>query len=600
MSAWLIDTVLYTGLLIGLVLVLRRPAGKYFGPQLAYALWALPFLRLLLPPIVLPASLAPEAAPLPAMAPVEWTPAPADAVEPSMLDTTPVTVAAAPPPPAWEWSDLIAPAASVWAGVALAFLIWRVVTYQRMRRELLTGARPVGEIGKVRLVETPALAAPVAFGVLDKVIALPPRFMAQPDIAARDLAIAHELAHHQGHDLLANFGAQALLALHWCNPIAWYGWRAMRRDQEAACDARVLAGRSREDVLRYAKLIAGVATGPRLALAAPMACPVLGERSIVHRLRSLSMSETSRRRRWFGRSMIAAGALALPLTASISYSVASAQEPEPVEPTPPVAAVQPVAPVAPPEAIDPDDHFGPHFVVRRVGPDGKHTVREFSWNMPQPPQGRVRGPQPPQFHFDGDWNSEEFQQRMEQVQDQMEQFREKWGEQYGEQWEQWAENYAEQWEQWGEQHAAQAEALAERHREHGERQRELALERAEQARERGEQQREQALERAEQTRELAEQARAAALASVQVAVAAPVVVRTCDESDRGRGATTSDGRTRIDLCGIKVRSMVMARSSLRDARNAIANNQDISDSVRRDVLDDLDEEIERLEHDSDD
>ena len=49
MSAWLVDTVLYTGLLIGLVLALRRPVGRFFGPQLAYALWALPFLRLLLP-----------------------------------------------------------------------------------------------------------------------------------------------------------------------------------------------------------------------------------------------------------------------------------------------------------------------------------------------------------------------------------------------------------------------------------------------------------------------------------------------------------------------------------------------------------------------
>ena len=55
------------------------------------------------------------------------------------------------------------------------------------------------------------VAAPVAFGVLDKVIALPPLFMAQPDIVARDLAIEHEVAHHRGNDLLANFAAQALL-----------------------------------------------------------------------------------------------------------------------------------------------------------------------------------------------------------------------------------------------------------------------------------------------------------------------------------------------------------------------------------------------------
>src|SRR5690606_8523866 len=151
----------------------------------------------------------------------------------------------------------------VWLGVALAFLAWRIVTYRRMRRELLAAARPVGEAGKVRLVETPAVAAPVAFGVLDKVIALPPQFMAQRDRLARDLAIEHELAHHRGYDLLANFAAQVLLALHWFNPLAWLGWRAMRRDQEAACDARVLAGRDRAERACYAALIAAAAAGRR-------------------------------------------------------------------------------------------------------------------------------------------------------------------------------------------------------------------------------------------------------------------------------------------------------------------------------------------------
>ena len=95
MSAWLIDTLLYTGLLIALVLVLRRPVGKFFGPQLAYGLWALPFLRLLLPPIVLPASLAPE--PAPAMPAAEWVPMAMDAP----VETTAAPIVFDPAPPQW-------------------------------------------------------------------------------------------------------------------------------------------------------------------------------------------------------------------------------------------------------------------------------------------------------------------------------------------------------------------------------------------------------------------------------------------------------------------------------------------------------------------
>jgi beta-lactamase regulating signal transducer with metallopeptidase domain len=324
MSTWLIDTALYTALLIALVLVLRRPVSRHFGPGMAYALWALPLLRLLLPPLVLPASFAP--APEPAS---------------GALDASTVALLAraealnASTAPAWTWSDLVLP---LWLGTAALFLGWRMWNYRRMRREVLANAIPVGEAGKVRLVETPAVASPIAFGVFDKVVALPPRFMAMEDRAARDLAIAHELAHHQGHDIAANFAAQPLLALHWFNPLAWLGWQAMRRDQEAACDARVMAGRDRAERAAYANLLAGFAAGPRLTLAAPMACPILGEKSIIHRLRSLSMSDISRGRRMLGRLLFGAAAVAVPLTASVSYAQADQSTVEEVDVAPSVAA----------------------------------------------------------------------------------------------------------------------------------------------------------------------------------------------------------------------------------------------------------------------
>jgi beta-lactamase regulating signal transducer with metallopeptidase domain len=584
MIAWLIDTLLYSGLLIGLVLVLRRPVGRFFGPQLAYGLWALPFLRLLLPPIVLPASFAPEptAEIVPAAAPAATkvvltiVEVPADI---PAFDTMPAA-APAPLPPAWEWSDLLAPALSVWAGVALAFLAWRVVTYHQMRRELLAGARPVGEIGKVRLVETPALAAPVAFGVFDKVIGLPPLFMAQHDTVARDLAIEHELAHHRGGDLLANFAAQALLALHWFNPLAWYGWRAMRRDQEAACDARVLAGRGREDRIRYAKLIAGVATGPRLALAAPMACPVLGERSIVHRLRSLSMSETSRRRRWFGRTLVGASALALPLTASISYAASAAQEPAPPAP---LAAVDPDAPEAAeaPEAPDAsrDRRFG--TIIMRRGPNGEPVVERFGV-APHPMPRAVPMPAMPQFHFEGNWDSPEFRQRMEEFQRQMQ----AWGDEHGQEWAQWAEQQGQHWQQWTEQHREQLEAQAER-------QRELAERLAERQREKGEQRAARAAERAGRA---AEQRGTWAMAWNGPHPATAAIV-DCDDDDGPNVVTSEDGNNRIVICNRMVQRNVF--NSLRSAREQIASNRQISAEVRNEILEHLDEEIERIEREDD-
>ncbi len=59
MTQWLFDTFDWTSALIAAVLILRRPVARHFGPQVAYALWSLPLLRLLMPPLVLPASFRP-------------------------------------------------------------------------------------------------------------------------------------------------------------------------------------------------------------------------------------------------------------------------------------------------------------------------------------------------------------------------------------------------------------------------------------------------------------------------------------------------------------------------------------------------------------
>lgn len=344
MSAFLFDTLLWTGVLIAAVLLVRRPVARTLGSRAAYALWALPMLRLLLPPLVLPAWMAPTA-PVEAdllAVPVE---AATTLAEPAMPVAEPV---AAMPLIALETLLL-----TIWLAGAAIFLVRRYSLYFRMRRELLARARPVGETRDVRLVETPDTDGPVAFGVIDKVVALPEGFMAAQDRTARDMAISHELAHHRGRDLLCNMIVQPLFAVHWFNPLSVMGWNALRRDQEAACDARVIASCPHEGRAAYAAVIARFATSspraPRLVLAAPMACPVLGDRSIIHRLKALAMNDISERRRWAGRLALGATALALPLTASVSYAQVDppAAPPAPEVPAAAEAPIPPVPPAAP-------------------------------------------------------------------------------------------------------------------------------------------------------------------------------------------------------------------------------------------------------------
>ena len=414
MSAVLIETLVWTGGLIAAVLVLRRPVSRHFGPEAAYVLWALPLVRLVLPPLTLPAWMAPQGA---AAVASEGTlpaasPAPVDA---ALLAHAPLAEPAAGAGQAGF--DLLAFLAAlplaeillaVWLVGALVSLGLRFAAYFSLRDMLLAEGREVGRapcfLGKIRLVETPATVAPLAMGVLDPVIALPPGFMALPDRPARDLALAHELAHHRGGDLLVNVLVQPLFALHWWNPLGRYGWLALRRDQEAACDARVMAERDSAERAAYAALIARFAAAPgaahHAALTAPMACPVLGEKSIIHRLRSLNMSRLSPRRRWAGRALLGAGLLALPLTASISYAATEpatdAQVSEP--PAPPALPAAPDGPDAPPAPGEPrvvviekriKHDGGEEEVVEHVirGGDGNEKIRIMMRDLSGGPGG---------------------------------------------------------------------------------------------------------------------------------------------------------------------------------------------------------------------
>ena len=50
MQAWG-DTMVATALLVLAVLLIRKPFARHFGPGLTYALWLVPALRLVLPPL---------------------------------------------------------------------------------------------------------------------------------------------------------------------------------------------------------------------------------------------------------------------------------------------------------------------------------------------------------------------------------------------------------------------------------------------------------------------------------------------------------------------------------------------------------------------
>jgi bla regulator protein BlaR1 len=298
MSVWAAETLIATTLLMALVMMVRRPVARWLGAGAAYMLWALPLARMALP------ALPNDVDPSPLHVAVD------QAGLPALLAVAPATAAAPVADAAMPWLEI---AITLWLMGLIGFLAVQAGGYVRFRRHMLDGATDLGHEGRIRLITSPHASGPLAFGVLRPFIVLPADFALRYDPQEQDMAIAHERAHHERGDLAANMIALLLLAVHWCNPVAWIAYRAYRADQETACDARVLSLYGRDQAHAYGRAILKAAGGRQFA----GACHLTRITALKGRLKMLSNHDMSLRRISWGMAAVAlVTATGLALTAS--------------------------------------------------------------------------------------------------------------------------------------------------------------------------------------------------------------------------------------------------------------------------------------------
>jgi bla regulator protein blaR1 len=341
MGAWLFDTIMVTTLLMVAVLMVRRTVAENFGPGVAYALWLIPAARVLMPTLEGPA-----------VATLESNFAVHDTVRDAVLTgiSAPQSVAATTSHMAALPSvDYVALGVTLWLGGAVLLFIVQMIRYATMRDDLLSEATDIAYVDGIRIVASDQVAGPLAFGLFKRTIAVPVNFFKTFSPAERELALAHEMAHHKSGDLFANLAAYTVLCLLWFNPIAWMSWSAFRFDQEAACDARVLAGKDSSQREIYGRALARTAFDGVPTFATALNSP----KTVIERLRRLTMNDASKTRRSIGKvGILTAAAIILPLTATIVPAIRAqeaqvAGEAEPVAPTAPAAPAEPAAPAPP-------------------------------------------------------------------------------------------------------------------------------------------------------------------------------------------------------------------------------------------------------------
>jgi len=187
---------LAASLAILLVFLARGSVRRWFGAQLAYASW-------ILVPIAAAGSLTPL-----------------DVSARPLVSARAISLAAK----AWLSAGPDAILAGLWLiGVAagLAWVVWSQYRYARAARG--------------------GLAGPAVFGVIAPRLVVPDDYAERFTPEQRRLIRAHERAHMDRLDPRYNAVAVLMQCLGWFNPLLHLAARAMRLDQELACDATVVA-----------------------------------------------------------------------------------------------------------------------------------------------------------------------------------------------------------------------------------------------------------------------------------------------------------------------------------------------------------------------
>ena len=354
-SAWLVEALIGASLLMLLVLAVRRPVARLWGAHFAYALWALPALRMVMPAIPGWQSLyVPVAAAQPDGDMTLALMPPADAA----AYAQPVPIPAEPGLMV-DWPALLL---ALWAAGALAFLAVQWGRHARFIGRAVREGEYLARTGGVEVIMSAQVPGPMAAGIFRRRVLLPADFTGRYSPAERRLALLHEGAHHDRLDLFANLAGLVVLAAHWWNPIAHAAWRAFRSDQELACDATVLAGSDGDTRAAYAGALLKSA-----CVATPIAaCAMNHKRQLKERIAMMKDRKFGLTRRLVGGLTLAG------LAAGGLIATASGAQPAPPAPPAPPAAPAVAAPAVPPAPpAPPAAPKAPHVMIFSHKADAK-------------------------------------------------------------------------------------------------------------------------------------------------------------------------------------------------------------------------------------
>lgn len=319
-------------ILLGLWLLPKL--SRRYTPKLAYFVWLLLAVRLLIPwNLTLPAETAPIHLDFPQETMVQWVPvefsgngsdaAAIGGTTPAVLTETEKTPQEAPSITPME--ALLA----IWlAGGVVSLLRTAEATLQMQRLLKRWEKEPSAETaafyaeiaGEKRppLAVCPALETPMAVGLFYTKIYLPHEEYSPQEM---EMVFRHELIHWRRNDLWYKFLLLLARSIHWFNPLVWLLAKRANRDLEISCDGEAVQGKDGAYRKAYSLMILQEAERSLQKQAALTTCFTDGKKALQERLVEILNGEKRKR----GMALVAM-TLVLVLTCGCFVSYGGTEE----------------------------------------------------------------------------------------------------------------------------------------------------------------------------------------------------------------------------------------------------------------------------------
>lgn len=220
-------------LIVMLIRIVLRKAPKIYS----YALWAVVFFRLVCPfTVQLPVSAVPVQ-PRAISQNIVYSGSPSIQSGVPVVDDTINTVIERSLPPVNPANSVnpvqivLEIGTLIWLAGFLALLLYGVLSYLRLKKQVMTAIRVHNNIYETDLIKTPFV-----LGFYRTRIYIP------TGLAHKELeyVIAHERTHIRRLDYLIKPVAFLVTSAHWFNPLAWASYALMARDMELSADESVM------------------------------------------------------------------------------------------------------------------------------------------------------------------------------------------------------------------------------------------------------------------------------------------------------------------------------------------------------------------------